>query len=58
MKLPKDPVILLSYVNTELRDHYNSLNDLCRALDVGEEELVLSLAGIGYHYDENTNQFR
>lgn len=58
MKLPKDPVILLSYVNTELRDHYNSLNDLCRALDVGEEELVLPLAGIGYHYDENTNQFR
>lgn len=57
MKLPKDPVILLSYVNTELRDNYSSLTDLCRALDIGEEELVLTLAGIGYHYDSSTNQF-
>lgn len=57
MKLPKDPVILLSYVNTELRDHYSSLADLCRTLDISEEELVLALAGIGYHYNESTNQF-
>ncbi|MER2055881.1 MAG: DUF4250 domain-containing protein, partial [Clostridia bacterium] len=31
--LPKDPVILLSYVNTKLRDEYVSLQELCRAED-------------------------
>lgn len=25
--LPKDPVILLSYINTQLRDFYPSLDD-------------------------------
>jgi len=50
-------VILLSYVNAELRDHYSSLADLCHTLDISEEELVLALAGIGYHYNESTNQF-
>ena len=27
--IPKDPVILLSYVNTQLRDYYDSLEALC-----------------------------
>ena len=31
--LPKDPIILLSYVNTQLRDNYNSLEEMCQALD-------------------------
>ena len=31
--LPKDPVILLSFVNTKLRDEYESLDELCAALD-------------------------
>ena len=31
--LPKDPVLLLSVVNTRLRDEYDSLDELCRALD-------------------------
>ena len=32
--LPGDPVILLSYVNTQLRDHYPDLTELCKSLDV------------------------
>ena len=31
--LPNDPIILLSYVNTKLRDDYADLDDLCGALD-------------------------
>ena len=30
--IPKDPVILLSYVNTQLRDYYESLEALCTCL--------------------------
>ena len=29
MELPKDPVMLLSVINTELRDKYPSLDALC-----------------------------
>ena len=36
MKLPKDPVMLLSVVNTELRDHYPSLAELAKAYGVTE----------------------
>ena len=36
MQLPRDPVILLSYVNTQLRDAYPSLKELCHALCVEE----------------------
>jgi hypothetical protein len=39
MSLPQDPMILLSYVNTQLRDNYPSLDDFCQALDVSREDL-------------------
>lgn len=55
--LPKDPVILLSYVNTQLRDFYESLEDFCRAADVSQENIIEKLAGIEYEYDRNRNQF-
>lgn len=57
MKLPKDPVMLLSFVNTELRDNYKDLDDLCAAAGLGKNELVTKLASIGYQYDEKINQF-
>lgn len=28
--LPKDPVMLLSFVNMQLRDNYSSLTELCK----------------------------
>lgn len=55
--LPGDPVILLSTVNTKLRDEYSSLEDLCLAEDVKEIDLTGKLAVIGYRYDRNRNQF-
>ena len=39
MAMPKDPVMLLSYVNTQLRDNYPSLDELCRALGESREEI-------------------
>ena len=55
--IPKDPVMLLSYINTQLRDHYPSLGELCRSLDLSETEIREKLAAIDYHYDEKENRF-
>lgn len=55
--LPNDPVMLLSYINTQLRDSYESLSELCRSYDISEKELTEKLAAIQYRYDETTNQF-
>lgn len=56
--LPKDPIILLSYVNTQLRDRYPSLSELAEAEETTPEEISNKLAAIDYHYDEKSNQFR
>ena len=55
--LPKDPFILLSVVNTKLRDEYESLSELCAALDADEGELTAALAGAGCRYDRSQNRF-
>lgn len=55
--LPKDPIILLSYVNTRLRDYFTNLEEFCRAEEVSPDILCEILAKIDYHYDEGTNQF-
>jgi hypothetical protein len=55
--LPQDPIILLSYVNTKLRDEYSTLDELCAALDAGKEELVRKLEGVNYTYSPEQNQF-
>lgn len=55
--LPQDPIILLSYINTKLRDEYNSLDALCDDLDADREELVRRLETVGYTYDEDKNRF-
>ena len=55
--LPQDPVMLLSFVNTKLRDFYASLELLCEDLDADAREITGRLGAIGYHYDEGKNQF-
>ena len=55
--IPKDPVMLLSFVNLKLRDYYSSLDDMCDGLDVSKQEITEKLAQIDYHYDAGRNQF-
>ena len=55
--LPQDPIILLSYVNTKLRDVYASLDELCDDLDADKEELIRKLEGVNYVYSPERNQF-
>lgn len=56
--LPQDPNILLSVVNTKLRDEYSSLDALCDGLDAVPAELTEKLGTLGYAYDPDTNQFK
>ena len=58
MSLPNDPVILLSYINTKLRDEFPSLDELCRSLSVSQSDIESRLASIGYAYDHEKNSFR
>lgn len=58
MNLPKDPVMLMSYLNTQLRDNYDSLEALCYALDADRTAIEATLAGIDYHYNRELNQFK
>ncbi|HJA30212.1 MAG TPA: DUF4250 domain-containing protein [Candidatus Eisenbergiella pullicola] len=55
--IPKDPVMLLSFINLKLRDFYKSLDACCEDLDLEKEELIRKLEGIGYRYDEAQNRF-
>ena len=56
--LPNDPMILLSYLNTQLRDRYDSLAALCEDLDADEDALREKLAAAGFADDSERNQFR
>ena len=57
MNLPQDPIMLLSYVNTQLRDKYGSLDDFCASMDISREELEAKLHAVNYEYDEQANCF-
>lgn len=54
---PKDPVMLLSFVNTQLRDYYDSFNEMADALAIDRRHTTEQLRSIGYEYDPATNQF-
>ena len=57
MAIPKDPAMLLSYVNTQLRDFYPTLDELCGSLMISREELEETLETIDYIYNAATNRF-
>ncbi len=57
MNLPKDPVMLLSFVNTCLRDRHPSLEDFCKSHGISQEALVSALEAIDYRYDAEQNRF-
>lgn len=55
--LPHDPIILLSFINTKLRDEYSSLDALCEDLNADESVIKAKLATVGYVYDSKLNKF-
>lgn len=57
MTFPNDPMILLSYINTQLRDNYNTFEELCKSMCVDGQEIKSKLSVIDYAYDETLNRF-
>lgn len=55
--LPKDPIMLLSFVNTQLRDNYDTLEEFCSVYEIEKEKLVEKLKSVDYEYDEGQRQF-
>lgn len=55
--MPNDPVMLLSFVNTQLRDNYDSLEELAASYGVDVSAIVSKLEAINYTYDRDSNRF-
>ena len=55
--IPRDPVMLLSFVNTQLRDNCCSLKDFCSQYNVDEAEIMSKLEAISFSYSGELNQF-
>lgn len=55
--IPKDPVMLLSFINMKLRDFYPSLDELYADLNLNVNEVSEKLASAGFNYDEKLNRF-
>ncbi len=56
-KLPNDPVMLMSLINTKLRDFYPNLDALCDDMDIDKADLSSKLAGAGFTNDKKLNRF-
>ena len=56
-KLPNDPMMLLSFVNTRMRDDKLSLKELCKQFNVETKEIEEKLDKIGYTYNNDLKKF-
>lgn len=56
--IPNDPVMLLSFLNTKLRDEYHSLTKLCDDLHLNKNDVLLKMMTIDYRYDPTIKQFK
>lgn len=57
MSLPTDPIMLMSFINTKLRDFYKNLDELCDDMDIEKDALCNTLAQAGFEYDAGHNKF-
>lgn len=57
MELPKDPMMLFSFINMKLRDEYASLDELCDDMNVNKENLLAILRNVGFEYNALQNKF-
>ncbi len=56
--LKMDPHLLVGLLNTELRNHCDSLEDLVKTHHLDLELLIAKLAAAGYIYQVVQRQFR
>ena len=55
--IPTDPMMLFSFINMKLRDQYPSLAELCEDMGIDKDELLATLANVGFEYSEENNKF-
>lgn len=55
--IPKDPFMLLSWINMQLRDYYPNLEELCSSLNLDRKTLEITLGEIDFQYDPKSNSF-
>ena len=55
--IPNDPIILLSFLNTKLRDKYNDIDEMCDDMELDREQIEKKLLSVGYKYSDARNQF-
>lgn len=53
-----DPHLLFGLVNTALRNHYDTLEDLCAVEDLDKDRLLEILNAENYEFKPKINQFR
>ena len=53
-----DPYLLVGLVNTELRNHASSLEDLCKTHALDQAALKERLKSVDYEYQADQKQFR
>ena len=54
---PKDPMMLMSWVNMKLRDFYPSLENMCDDLEIDTEDITKKLTEAGFEYNRELNKF-
>ena len=54
---PKDPAMLMSWINLKLRDFYGGLDELCEDLEIDRNDLEDRLAKAGFEYNSELNKF-
>ena len=57
ISLDMDINILLSIINTKLRNEYDNLDSLCKDFNLKKEELIIKLQELNYRYSSEANQF-
>lgn len=55
--IPNDPIILLSFLNTKLRDKYRNIDEMCDDMELDREQIEKKLLSVGYKYSDARNQF-
>ena len=56
-QLPQDKMMLLSVINTKLRDQYSDLDALCEDLGADKKDIVVAFGSIWYEYTPELNRF-
>ena len=57
LTLNEDVNIILSVINTKLRNNYHSLDDLCEDMSINKEKLLKVLGDADKVYNQDLNQF-